>query len=107
MSRGFLTVVLAAAGVAAFGLPAMAQFNPLPGLTGPTDPAQSTTVHGSKSNSSDRMGGGGGRGGGGSQTTTVKSSKSNSSDRMGGGGGRGGPKPAKSINLNSSRSNIY
>jgi hypothetical protein len=37
-------------------------------------------------------------------TTTVKSSKSNTSDRMGGGGGKS---PARSINLNSSRSNIY
>ena len=45
-----------------------------------------TTVKGSKSNSSDRMGGGGG-GKGAAGVTTVKSGKSNSSDRMGGGGG--------------------
>jgi hypothetical protein len=69
------------------------------------DSAQAaTTVKGSKSNGSERMGGGGGHG----QTKKVKSIKSNSSDRMGGGGGvRGGGAPANTIKLNSSRSNIY
>jgi hypothetical protein len=52
------------------------------GTTGPA----ATTVKGSKSNSSDRMGGGGG-GKGAAGVTAVKGSKSNSSDRMGGGGG--------------------
>jgi hypothetical protein len=48
--------------------------------------AEPTTVHGSRSNGSERMGGGGG-GKGAAGVTTVKNSKSNSSDRMGGGGG--------------------
>jgi len=56
--------------------------------------AQASTVKGSKSNTSDRMGGGGGKGT--AQATTVKSSKSNTSDRMGGGGGKGAASRAKS-----------
>ena len=41
---------------------AMAQFNVGPGPLGPSDPARTTTVKSSKSNTSDRMGGGGGKG---------------------------------------------
>jgi hypothetical protein len=93
MSRGFLAAVTAAC--VAFAPCALVL----------VDPAQAaTTVRGSKSNSSDRMGGGGGHG----QTKKVKSIKSNSSDRMGGGGGvRGGGAPTNSINLNSSRRQNY
>jgi uncharacterized protein YdeI (BOF family) len=90
MTRNILIAALAATCVMAFGPQAMAQFNiPGPGGFGSGDPARSTTVKSSKSNTSDRMGGGGGKGGA-AKATTVKSSKSNSSDRMGGGGGTGG-----------------
>jgi hypothetical protein len=68
------------------------------GAAGPA--ATATSVKGSRSNGSYRMGGGGGKaaaprmltvrkaGGSAAEATTVKSSKSNSSDRMGGGGGK-------------------
>ena len=86
MSHRFLTAVLTAASVV-FATHAY---------------AEPTTVKGSKSNSSDRMGGGGGvKTPGVAKTTTVKGSKSNTSDRMGGGGGHsGGSAPVGAINLN-------
>ena len=58
---------------------AMAQFNVGPGPLGPSDPARTTTVKSSKSNTSDRVGGSRGAGGS-TRATTVKSSKSNTSD---------------------------
>jgi hypothetical protein len=61
---------------------------------------RATTVKGSKSNRSDRMGGGGGRGT--LRATTVKSSKSNSSDRV-----INRNSSNRVINLNSSKSNRY
>ena len=64
---------------------------------------RATTVKGSKSNSSDRMGGGGGKGAA-ARATTVKSSKSNTSDRMGGGGGKRAA--ARATTVKSSKSNI-
>jgi hypothetical protein len=89
MSRAS-TAVLAAACLL-FALPAMAQLNPLPGMTDSPSTGRSTTVKSSKSNSIDR-------------TTTVKSSKSNTSDRMGGGGGGKGA-TGRTTTVKSSKSN--
>jgi hypothetical protein len=103
MYRSILIPLSAGVILVAFAPQAMAQFNIGPGAFEFPGAASSTTIKGSKSNTSDRMGGGGGGGPrSAAKTTTVKSSKSNTSDRMGGGGGRS---PAR--NLNSSKSNIY
>jgi hypothetical protein len=105
MYRSILIPLSAGMILLAFAPQAMAQFNIGPGTFEFPGPAATTTVKSAKSNSSERMGGGGGGGSqSGAKATTVKSSKSNTSDRMGGGGGRS---PVRSINLNSSRSNIY
>jgi hypothetical protein len=103
MARKILIAGLAAACVVAFAPQAMAQFI-FPGAGGSGDPARSTTVKSSKSNSSDRMGGGGGGKGATSRATTVKSSKSNTSDRMGGGGGGKGA-TSRATTVKSSKSN--
>ncbi|MEA2950632.1 MAG: hypothetical protein QOJ96_152 [Alphaproteobacteria bacterium] len=95
MSRGFLTIALAATCVV-LTPGAMAQYSPLPAVT---SPAQSTSVKSSKSNSSDRTGQAATAA---AKTTTVKSSKSNTSDRKGKTDSSG---PANKTNLNSSRSN--
>jgi hypothetical protein len=93
MSRGFLAAVTAAC--VAFAPCALVLVDPAQ--------AEATTVYGSKSNTSDRMGGGGGHG----QTKKVKSIKSNSSDRMGGGGVRGSGSPAGVINLDTRPGSNY
>ena len=104
MSRRFLTAMLTAAAIVAFGPHAMAQFNISgPGGFGSGDAGRATTVKSSKSNTSDRMGGGGGGKGGSTKATTVKSSKSNTSDRMGGAGGKGNA--ARATTVKSSKSN--
>ena len=92
-----------AAACMALASQAMAQFNVGPGPLGPSDPARTTTVKSSKSNTSDRIGTTLGIVDS-ARTTTVKSSKSNTSDRLGGGGGRKGG-AARASSVKSSKSN--